>query len=66
MTADPQEIQAVDDVIEANADALLTACGAGVFLRTGKPPTVEASVALASGALARIIERTADEGPRPR
>ena len=64
--AEGLEIRAVDDAIEAAADALLTACGAGVYLRTGVPPTIEASVKLATRALARIVARTEREGARER
>jgi len=53
-----------DDVAEACADALLTACAHG--LEPDGPVTIEASRAAAIRTLDVVIERSLREGPKPR
>lgn len=61
-----REGQALDDVVEACADALLTACGATLVWQHGEPPNVDDVMIRACVALDRIVERTKREGARPR
>ncbi len=53
----------IDDVIEACADALLTACAAS---QPAQPADIGEAWEQAVAALARVVQRTWSEGPRPR
>lgn len=53
------------DVVEACADALLSACALAIQL-TGEQPSFEGSRKLAIGALDAVLERTEREGGKPR
>lgn len=64
--ADEQLDQALNDVVEASADALLAASAARVLAATGRTPTVDESVDVATAAIAVVLERSEREGARPR
>lgn len=55
--------QHLDDVVEACADALLSAAAASLG---GERVEVHAVVERAQEAIMRVVERTLREGPKPR
>jgi len=56
----------IGDVMEACADALLTAAGAYYIINFASAPEADEARALAIAALDKVIQRTAEEGAKPR
>lgn len=57
--------QEAEDVVDACADALLSACALALILE-GREPTIDASLVMTAEAMKRIIDRTLREGGRER
>ena len=57
---------ALADVAEACADALLAASATCVLEATGRTPTVDESIEVATAAIATVVDRSEREGARPR
>ena len=61
----PPDAGAMVNVLEACADALLTACAVAAGADMGSPSDIEGCRGLAVAALDVVITRTKREGPRP-